>query len=180
MRAVSVPGEVAFGLMLLGADRFGVAVALPVMRGLVPVAIHHGPVEAETSAQTDERRELLVRAAERAGWVVARTRSGLVDRYVFARGERKHVVMGRLDRPLFWGSTLNRVIGLVRVGPADTLSASTWSQPWTGVAVGQTWPVHSAVYVGGEVELPARPGLWVLPEARAHVLEAEVRREEAG
>lgn len=176
MRAVSVPGEVAFGLMLLGADRFTFAAALPVMRGVSPVAIHHGAVEAETAAQTDERRELLVQAAERAGWAVARSRSPLLDRYVFVRGDEKYVVMGRRDRALFWGSTANRVVGLVRVGPVEDLQPSTWSQPWTGVAVGQTWPVHSAVYVGGEVELPAQPGLWTLPDARAQVFAAEVRR----
>lgn len=179
MRAVSVPGEVAFGLMLLGADRFLFAAAMPVVRGLMPVAIHHGPVGAETPAQTDDRRQLLVQAAERAGWAVARTRSGMVDRYVFARDMHRHVVMGRRDQPLFWGSTVNRVVDLLQVGPGEDNAPSTWSQPWSGVAAGQTWRVHSAVYVGGEVELPAQPGIWTLPEARAHVFAAEVRRAEA-
>lgn len=177
MRCISVPGEVACGLMLLGADRVLLPVEMPTARACVSVAIHHAPVEAETIARTDERRELLVEAAEQAGWAVDRQRGGLVDRYTFTRDAQRHVVMGRRDRPLFWGATVNQVVGLVRVGSVE--AKSSWSQPWSGVGGGgATWTVRSAVFVGGSVELPAGFGLWSLPESLCPAFRAEVAQAE--
>jgi len=178
MRAITVPGETAFGLMLLGADRFSCVAEPPVLRPLTPFAIHHGYLQAEAFARTEERRQSLVAAAEQAGWTVDRHQGALVDKYVFTKGAERHVAMGRRDRSLFWGATLGSIVGMIRVGPCDGF-ITTWNVNWNRVSGAcHSWPVHARVYAGGEVELPAQPGVWAVPEALAQRVRLEVARAE--